>query len=41
MRALQRKIKSLEEENGILKECFQGIQNKCVVLEKNYHEEKQ
>ncbi|CDW85498.1 UNKNOWN [Stylonychia lemnae] len=41
MRALQRKIKQLESENQILKECFQGIQKKCVDMEQTHQDEKQ
>ena len=36
MKALQKKIKSLEQENTLLKDCFQGIQKKCVDMEKSY-----
>eukprot|EP00347_Sterkiella_histriomuscorum_P021418 403334045 len=39
MRALQSKIKQLEQENSMLKDCFQGIQKRCVDMEATHKQE--
>lgn len=38
MKALQSRVRQLEEENLMLKDVFNGVQQKCVEMEKSHYE---